>query len=157
MSDEKLEQRAKNVLLHQLSRSMKTEHQLREVLRKREIPDDVAEAAISRFVEAQLIDDSVFAQAFVSSRIACGGKSRSVIRRELRSKGVADSIADSALEQLDRDAEYELALGLAKKRLRTLANYEPEVRRRRMQGFLARRGFDAEIIRRAMSQALSEE
>ena len=154
MSDEKLVQRAKNVLLHQLSRSMKTEHQLRQVLAKREIPQEVADSVILRFTEAQLIDDGAFARAFVASRIACGGKSRATIRRELRQRGVADDLAAEALEGLDREAEAELALNLAKKRMNALASYDREVRYRRLQGFLARRGFDSEIIRRTLSEVM---
>lgn len=155
MSDEKLEQRAKNVLLHQLSRSMKTEHQLRQVLAKREIPDDIADSVINRFTEAQLIDDAAFARSFVASRIACGGKSRSVIRRELRQKGVPEELANQALEGLNRQTEAELALGLARKRLSALASYEREIQYRRLQGFLARRGFDSEIIRRTLSEVMA--
>ena len=154
MSDEKLVQRAKNVLLHQLSRSMKTEHQLRQVLAKREIPQEVADSVILRFTEAQLIDDGAFARAFVANRIACGGKSRATIRRELRQRGVADDLAAEALEGLDREAEAELALNLARKRMNALASYDREVRYRRLQGFLARRGFDAEIIRRTLSEVM---
>ncbi len=154
MSDEKLVQRAKNVLLHQLSRSMKTEHQLRQVLAKREIPQEVADSVILRFTEAQLIDDGAFARAFVASRIACGGKSRATIRRELKQRGVADDLAAEALEGLDREAEAELALNLAKKRMNALASYDREVRYRRLQGFLARRGFDSEIIRRTLSEVM---
>jgi regulatory protein len=154
MSDEKLVQRAKNVLLHQLSRSMKTEHQLRQVLAKREIPQEVADSVILRFTEAQLIDDGAFARAFVASRIACGGKSRATIRRELKQRGVADDLAAEALEGLDREAEAELALNLAQKRMNALASYDREVRYRRLQGFLARRGFDSEIIRRTLSEVM---
>lgn len=155
MSDEKLVQRAKNVLLHQLSRSMKTEYQLRQVLAKREIPQEVADSVILRFTEAQLIDDGAFARAFVASRIACGGKSRATIRRELKQRGVADDLANQVLEGLDREAEAELALNLARKRLNALANYDREVRYRRLQGFLARRGFDSEIIRRTLSEVMA--
>ncbi len=154
MSDEKLVQRAKNVLLHQLSRSMKTEHQLRQVLAKREIPQEVADSVILRFTDAQLIDDGAFARAFVASRIACGGKSRATIRRELKQRGVADDLAAEALEGLDREAEAELALNLAQKRMNALASYDREVRYRRLQGFLARRGFDSEIIRRTLSEVM---
>ena len=154
MSDEKLVQRAKNVLLHQLSRSMKTEHQLRQVMAKREIPQEVADSVILRFTEAQLIDDRAFARAFVASRIACGGKSRATIRRELKQRGVADDLAAEALEGLDREAEAELALNLAQKRMNALASYDRDVRYRRLQGFLARRGFDSEIIRRTLSEVM---
>ena len=98
-SNEKLEQRAKNVLLFQLSRSMKTRYQLANILKKREIPDEIAEAVLDRFTEAQLIDDAAFARAFVNSRLAISGKSKSVIARELKQKGVsADDAAAAAAD-----------------------------------------------------------
>jgi regulatory protein len=134
---------------------MKTEHQLRQILAKREIPTEIADSVIERFTEAQLIDDAAYAKAFVAGRLARGGKSRAVIRRELKQKGVSDDLANQALEGLDRETEAELALGLARKRLNTLSNYDREVKYRRLQGFLARRGFDSEIIRRTLSEVMA--
>ena len=80
-SDEKLEKRARNVLLFQLSRSMKTKWQLAQILEKREIPVEIAKPLLDRFEEVQLIDDAVFAAAYVRSRVEKGKSSR-IIGRE---------------------------------------------------------------------------
>jgi regulatory protein len=149
---DKLTQRAKNILLHQLSRSMKTKHQLRLVLEKREIPDEVAIAVLDRFEEAQLIDDREFARAFVSSRLALGGKSRTAIARELRHKGVAESIIEDSLASMTGEVEAELALDLASKRALRLEGLDRQVRYRRLTGFLARRGFSQSVISATMRQ-----
>ena len=149
---DKLTQRAKNILLHQLSRSMKTKQQLRLVLEKREIPDEVAIAVLDRFEEAQLIDDREFARAFVSSRLALGGKSRTAIARELRHKGVAESIIEDSLASMTGEVEAELALDLASKRALRLEGLDRQVRYRRLTGFLARRGFSQAVISATMRQ-----
>ncbi|MEY4327413.1 MAG: hypothetical protein RIR71_83 [Actinomycetota bacterium] len=149
-SDEKLEQRAKNVLLFQLSRSMKTRFQLAAILKKREIPDEIANAVLDRFTEAQLIDDAAFARAFVNSRIAVSGKSRSVIARELKQKGVSAQDADSALSAIDAELEDQTAYSVAKKRYQQLSTLDPEVRRRRLMGFLMRRGFSSQLTSRIL-------
>ncbi len=149
---DKLTQRAKNILLHQLSRSMKTKQQLRLVLEKREIPDEVAVAVLDRFEEAQLIDDREFARAFVSSRLALGGKSRIAIARELRHKGVAESIIEDSLASMTREVEADLALELASKRALRLEGLDRQVRYRRLTGFLARRGFSQSVISATMRQ-----
>ncbi len=149
-SDEKLEQRAKNVLLFQLSRSMKTRFQLAAILKKREIPDEIANAVLDRFTEAQLIDDAAFARAFVNSRIAVSGKSRSVIARELKQKGVSAQDAESALSAIDAELEDQTAYSVAKKRYQQLSTLEPEVRRRRLMGFLMRRGFSSQLTSRIL-------
>ena len=152
-SPERLEKRARNVLLHQLARSMKTEEQLRQILVKREIPSEIAEPLLAKFVEVQLIDDLVFAKAFVASRIAAGGKSRAAIARELRSKGVRDSDSALALESLDSEKEQELANGLAMKRYSQLSKLDHDVRYRRLSGYLARRGFSSSVISQAIRNA----
>jgi len=149
-SNEKLEQRAKNVLLFQLSRSMKTRYQLANILKKREIPDEIAELVLDRFTEAQLIDDAAFARAFVNSRLAISGKSKSVISRELKQKGVSVEDAAEALDAIDQELENQTAYSVAKKRYLQLSSLEPEVRKRRLMGFLMRRGFSSSLTSRIL-------
>jgi regulatory protein len=149
-SSEKLEQRAKNVLLFQLSRSMKTRYQLANILKKREIPEEIANAVLDRFTEAQLIDDAAFARAFVNSRIAISGKSKSVIARELKQKGVNAEDAQQALSIIDQESEDKTAYAIAKKRYQQLTSLAPDVRKRRLMGFLMRRGFSGAIASRIL-------
>ena len=148
---EKLERRARNILLHQLSRSMRTEQQLREVMIKREIPSEVFEPILVRFRESQLIDDQSFAGAYLSSRLAAG-KSVNAIRRELARKGVAASIIDFVCADVSLAEELERATALAKKRFQKLAGLEPAVARRRLQGYLARRGFASSVVISALRE-----
>ena len=153
--NEKLEQRAKNVLLHQLSRSMNTRFQLQEILKKREIPDEIAQLALDRFTEAQLIDDAVFAAAYVRTRLE-NGRYVSAIRGELRRKGVAQELIEAELVDIDSDREQEIANKLAANRYSRMLNLEAEVRKRRLLGFLQRRGFSQSIAYRAISNAASQ-
>lgn len=151
---DKLEQRAKNILLHQLARSMKSRHQLATVLTKREIPEEIALRVLDRFEEAQLIDDKVFAEAFVRSRIAAG-KAASVIRRELKTKGIAPNLIQEATQDISLEQEAELAQQLAYQRAARLQNLEPEVAKRRLLGFLLRRGFSQQLAFQAVRKALA--
>jgi regulatory protein len=153
--NEKLEQRAKNVLLHQLSRSMKTRFQLAEILSKREIPEDIAQSVLDRFTEAQLIDDGVFAAAYVRTRLE-NGRSVSAIRGELRRKGVAQELIEAQLEGVDSQREQEIANRLAANRYSRMLNLDAEVRKRRLLGFLQRRGFSQSIAYRAISNAAAQ-
>ena len=149
---EKLEKRARNVLLYQLSRSMKTEHQLREIMTRREIPAEIFEPLLERFKEAQLIDDTEFARAFVASRTRAG-KSVNAIRRELRNKGVEQRVIAVATELISVEDEVSRASELAQAKLARMSALEPMVARRRLQGFLARRGYSSQVISAAMRQS----
>ena len=150
---EKLEKRARNVLLYQLGRSMKTRHQLREIMHRREIPAEVFEPLLDRFSEAQLIDDAAYARAFVATRFHERGKSLSAIRRELRQKGVADELIEAATAEIDAEQELELAIQIAIARNQRLASLDDQTRRRRLTGFLQRRGFSGPVLSRALREA----
>lgn len=153
LSAEKQAQRARNVLLHQLARSSKSTQQLREILEKREIDFEIAESAIERFTEVGLIDDLQFAQTFVNSRRKFLGKSATVIRRELRQKGISDEIATQVLAEITQEDELQLARQLAQRRINQLVRFEPEVRRRRLTAFLLRKGFSSSVVSQAVRQA----
>lgn len=149
---EKFEQRAKNVLLYQLSRSMKTRHQLAEILKNREIPSEIAEQVLDRFTEAQLISDDAFAGAYVRTRLE-NGRSGSAIKMELRRKGVAQELIELHLAQIDADIEQGIANQLAANRFARMSALEAEVRKRRLMGFLQRRGFSQSVAARAIASA----
>jgi regulatory protein len=153
VSPEKLEQRAKNILLHQLSRQAKSEFQLREVLTNREIPGEIIDKVIERFTEAGLIDDKQVAQTIAHTRRATRGLSSSAIRRELSRKGIAVEICDEVLSEFAQEDELETATKLAGKKLRSLQLHEPEVRRRRTLGFLARKGYAGSVSYAALKAA----
>lgn len=149
---ERLEKRARNILLFQLSRSMKTEHQLRQIMLRRELPEEIFEPLLERFKEAQLIDDRQYAASYVSSR-TLAGKSVNAIRRELRTRGVAQQYIEAATEDISVDDEIARAIELAQSRLRRMSGLDEQVIRRRLHGFLARRGFSAQVISAAMRQS----
>ncbi|MEY4000319.1 MAG: hypothetical protein RLZZ626_674 [Actinomycetota bacterium] len=156
MSPERLEQRARNVLLHQLARAAKSAHQLREVMVKREIPEEVFEPIIQRFIEVGLIDDLAFAETLVAARRSIKKVSRSAIRRELAQKGVAAEIIERVLEPIDAEAEMQAATELAIKRLRQLGGLPPEVVRRRLVGFLSRKGYASGVVFASIKVAEAE-
>jgi len=155
-SKEKLEQRARNVLLHQLSRSAKSAEQLRKILQQREIPEEIAEAAITRFIEVGLIDDVAYAETIVTSRRSFKGLAKSAIKRELNEKGISQVIADEALAGITPEDEFELAKQLAVKRFGQMAHLDREVRERRLAGYLQRKGYGSGSVYAAIKHAEAE-
>ena len=155
-SPEKLEKRARNVLLFQLSRSMKTKWQLAQILEKREIPSEIAKPLLDRFEEVQLIDDAVFAAAYVRSRVE-KGKSARIIGRELQQKGVDKSVIEEAVSGITREDEEKLVLELGRARWGRLGSLEPDARYRRVSGFLMRRGFSSSMVSSALREIRSDD
>jgi len=156
LSPEKLEQRARNVLLFQLSKGAKSKAQLAQILEKREIPEDIASVLLDRFEEAGLINDKAFAETVVSSRRNFRGLSKTAIKRELNQKGVAQHLIDSATDVISEEDELASARKLAGTRIKSMKHLEQEVRTRRLFGFLQRKGYSGRIIFEAIRFAEAE-
>jgi regulatory protein len=110
--------------------------------------------AIARLKEQGLLDDAAFARSFARTKVVDGKQSRRRVQQDLARKGVSRSLSDEAIdtvfeeEAVDQRAIVEEA---ARKKLRSLAGLEPAVQRRRLYGFLARRGYELDDIRSVLS------
>ncbi|MEP6733435.1 MAG: regulatory protein RecX [bacterium] len=111
------------------------------------------ERAIERLKAQGLLDDAAFAQSFTRAKVLGANQSRRRVQQELARKGVPRDVTDAAIdvvfeeEGVDQRVIVEQA---ARKKMKSLRALEPAVRRRRLYGFLARRGYDGDDIRRAM-------
>ena len=110
--------------------------------------------ALARLKEQGLLDDAAFARSFARSKVVDGKQSRRRVQQDLARKGVSRTLTDEAIatvfeeEAVDQRAIVEDA---ARKKLRSLAGLEPAVQRRRLYGFLARRGYEIDDIRSVLS------
>ncbi|MFB8175764.1 recombination regulator RecX [Streptomyces sp. NPDC055966] len=150
-------ERARAICLRLLTGTPRTRKQLADALRKREIPEDVAEEVLSRFEEVGLIDDGAFADAWVESRHHGRGLARRALARELRTKGVDSALIDEAVGQLDTEQEEATARELVDRKLRATRGLDRDKRLRRLAGMLARKGYPEGMALRVVRQALEEE
>jgi regulatory protein len=150
-------ERARAVCLHLLTGTPRTRKQLADALRKREIPEEVADEVLSRFEEVGLIDDSAFADAWVESRHHGRGLARRALVQELRTRGVDSSLIDEAVGQLDAEQEEATARELVSRKLRATRGLDRGKRLRRLAGMLARKGYSEGMALRVVRQALEDE
>lgn len=102
-------------------------------------------AVLDRFEEVGLIDDVEFARMWVDSRHRSKGLARSVLRQELRRKGVDDAVINAALEQLSDEGERERASQIVQRKLPALARYDTATQARRIGSLLVRRGYSQSV------------
>ncbi|HEU4629035.1 MAG TPA: RecX family transcriptional regulator [Gemmatimonadaceae bacterium] len=131
--------------------------ELRRRLVQKGIEAPRAEVAVSRLAERGLVDDRAFAVALTRSKALGAGASKRRVGQELARRGVAREVADAAVAEVWEEEgvdQSEVIEQLARKRLASLRGLDAPTQRRRLYGFLARRGYDADEIRRAMDAAL---
>jgi regulatory protein len=144
-------------------------------LRKKGYSPDQIDAVMQRLRSRGYVDDREFARFWVSNRMAFSPRGPRLLRSELRHKGVPPEIVEEVLaeqaeaqDELERQAAHGAedtdtdvtdvtdepvrgtdlanALALARRRMHAYGGLDPHVARRRLSGFLARRGYDYETI-----------
>lgn len=149
------EQVARTIVLRRLDSAPRTRHELEELLRKRNIPEDVSARVLDRFTEVGLIDDAAYANAWVGSRQRGKGLAPRALAQELRRKGIDPEIAAAALDQVSDDEIEEAARVLVRKKLRALAGVSAETATRRLVAMLARKGYPSSVCYRVVKVELN--
>jgi regulatory protein len=140
--------RAKNTAYRYLTIRPRSRVEVERKLQDREFPSDIVSSVIDHLIKLGYLNDEQFARQWAASRVRSRGFGRRRIAQELRTKGISPDLIRETLGALfEESAEADIARKEADKKLRTLARFEPEVRRRRLAGFLERKGFSSEIIR----------
>jgi regulatory protein len=148
---------ARQICLKMLTSAPRTRAQLAAALDRRGVPAEAAEAVLERFAEVQLIDDGMFARAWVESRHHGRGLARRALAAELRQRGVEADDIKEAVGRLDPEQEYATARALVDRRLAGTRSLEKPVRFRRLMGVLARKGYPEALAYRVVREALEYE
>ncbi|MFE3309118.1 recombination regulator RecX, partial [Embleya sp. NPDC059213] len=148
---------ARAICLRLLTGRARTRAQLADALRRREVPDEVAEYVLGRFTDVGLIDDTAFAGAWVDTRHTGKGLARRALARELRQRGVDAVVVDEAIARLDPEQELETARALVARRLPGTRGLDRDKRIRRVAGMLARKGYGEGLALRVVREALDQE
>ncbi|MHB1596276.1 MAG: regulatory protein RecX [Streptosporangiaceae bacterium] len=148
---------ARLICLRLLTAAPRTRAQLADTLRRRNVPDDAAEAVLSRFTEVGLIDDAMFAAAWVESRHHGRGLGRRALAAELERRGVERGEIEAAVGRLSPETELATARDLVRRRLPATRGQPAPARIRRLVGMLARKGYPAGLAFRVVREALDRE
>jgi regulatory protein len=127
--------------------------ELRRLLVRKGEPADQVDAAIARLTTAGYLDDAAFARQFTHSKLAGAGLSKRRLQQELGKRGVARDIAAQAVGEVFASEGVDDAASIervARKKLRSLGGVDEATRRRRLYGFLARRGYEPDEISRVL-------
>jgi regulatory protein len=121
-------------------------------LERRGFDEETIASVVARLSERRYLDDSEFARQLVNHRSRARGGA--AIAAELASKGVARSVAQAAVADIDPEAEIEAAVAFAR---RWLPRAEPGSLRSLLQiagPRLARRGYAPGVVREACRRAI---
>ncbi|MEO0114839.1 MAG: RecX family transcriptional regulator [candidate division WOR-3 bacterium] len=138
-------QKALNYAYRLLSYRARSEKEISERLANRGYSETVINQTLAELKRAGLIDDKEFALIFIQDRLNLAKRGKRAIYTELLRKGVAKSVIERALKEINQD-ETDIAKALVKKYAKRYQKLEPEKRKKRLYDLLLRRGFTFKTI-----------
>lgn len=146
-----LPKRAKLRAMNLLKTKDYTVKQLGDKLKEGGYPADIIEEALAYVADFHYTDDLRYAVGFISAHE--GSRSRRRMEQDLLGRGVSRSVLDAAWREWEEQGgvqdEQAMIHALLEKK-----HFDPERadqrERRRMYGFLTRKGFPADMARRAV-------
>lgn len=144
-------ERALNLLSYRPRSAEEVRRKLRQT--KQDFSEIAIEKAVEKLERAGLLDDEAFARYWVENRERFAPRSARALRHELRQKGVSNRIVDTVLTDLD---EEDAAYRAAQAKVRRYAQADEETFRKRLGGYLSRRGFSYGIVRGVLDRLWDE-
>ncbi len=161
--------RVRDAALNLISYRARTRAELGRRLRQKGFSPARIEPCLDRLQERGLIDDAAVAAAFIRDRLRHRPRGRARLATELRAKGVNGDVVQETIDRVfedeaasDSSLALEVAEGWASRQgLAVLEALASDARspvrdraRRRLRGYLSRRGFRGEALRQAEARAL---
>jgi regulatory protein len=159
--------RVRDAALNLLSYRARTRRELKTKLRQKGFGAERIDTCLDRLEQRGLVDDAAVAASFVRDRLLHRPRGKAQLVSELRAKGLDPDMASETIDQVFEDqgaSDADLALETAEGWIRrqgaaaisALAGEggpERDKAKRRLHGYLSRRGFRGEALTRAMGHA----
>lgn len=133
-----------------LSYRPRSRAEIERYLRDKRVAEDVIDDVVARLERANYVDDEAFARFWVENRERFRPRGRRALRYELRQKGVSEAVIAQALSDLDDEAN---AWQAVEGRLSRWADLPADEFRRKVAGYLSRRGFDYDTVSSTLEKA----
>ena len=144
--DSLLLQKAKNYAFLLLKFRPRSEKEIYERLKKKKFNAQIIKGALFFLKDKGFIDDKYFAKAWIESRIKKPLGFRK-LKSELRIKGIDEEIIDFQINEIKENyPEADIVARIAKEKFEKTKGIVPQKAKRRIYGYLLRRGFSPEVV-----------
>jgi regulatory protein len=144
------QERAYDQALRYLSFRPRSRAEVTQYLQRKRLTDEATAQVLTRLEEAGYLDDAAFARFWVDNRQGFRPRSRRALTYELRQKGIGRQVVEEAVADQNDEAAAWQAI---ENRLQRWSDLSADDLRKKISGFLARRGFGYASIDRAYREA----
>lgn len=153
-----MEDKFYNLALHYLSYRTRSEKEVRDKLKTKQVDPQIIEKIISKLKEKKFINDEEFARQWIENRNRFKPRSQRLIRMELKQKGISNEILEAVIhdESFPVDSDLEQAKKLTEKRIGRLKGLSRQEVYEKLGRYLAAKGFNWDTIKKAIDEMLGK-
>lgn len=151
--------KARDKALRLLGFKSRTEKEIFDKLLKEEYPKETIEEVIEFLKQYNYIDDESYAKAFAKEKFKLKGYGTKRLTYELGLKGIKAEVINKVISELMENEiidENSMAVSLIRKKLKGENEIDDKLKQR-VFGYLARRGYSFEVIKKAFNEVLQED
>ena len=146
-----------NLALRFLALRQRSEKEVVEYLKKKKVTEEIVEQILSRLKQHRFLDDALFARMWVESRTRGKPRSKWLLTRELKEKGIKNEIIETIFQgDHTVGSDLQMAKNAVGKRIERYRDLPRQEVYQKIGGFLARRGFNWETSKQAIDDLLKE-
>ena len=129
----------------------RSEKEIKDWFKRKKVHESIHKELFNRLKRLELLDDAQFALWWVGQRSQFKPRGKRALEAELRMKGIKKEVVESALSKLKID-EVKIAKTLLAKKAYKWQHLPSRDGRQKMAQFLARKGFNWEIIEKVLKK-----
>ena len=129
-----------------------TKNEMEQRLAREGFSTKAIETSIEELIHSGHIRDRKYAENWIVRRQKSNPRGKTLLKKELVNKGIDRETAEQVVANVETEDETKVALQIAQKRMKQYTGLPIHVAKRRLHGFLARRGFGSEIVRHVLEQ-----
>lgn len=149
--------KAKSDALRLLSFKPRSVEEMRTRLTAKKYSPKIVEEVLSVLETQGLLNDEKFARLFANSRVYTRPTGKKQLAFDLKKKGLAASLVDATIKNLQDYDEKKMAKDLVYTRIQKMTGVSNEKKKSRIYGFLKRRGFDNDVIFATLDELIHDD
>jgi len=152
-----MEDKFYNLALHYLSYRTRSEKEVRDKLKTKQVDPQIIEKIIAKLKEKRFINDEEFARQWIENRTRFKPRGERLIKMELKQKGISEDIINSLISNSNSmTTDLDSAKKLVEKRIGRVKNLPKQKIYEKLGRYLATKGFSWDTIKKAIDETLSK-
>jgi len=143
-----------NKMAQLCSRSEQCSADIRKKIAAFDIVQKVVEEIIEKLKSEKFIDDERYVHAYISDKIRLNKWGRIKMRYYLKAKGLADSVIEHGLKNIDTELYKKVLLATMKEKAKKIKKEGKYEQAAHIIRFAQSRGFEPELIHRHLSEVV---